>query len=430
MPSFSSRQFVFSLSLIASLASAIPTPEPSPIELPIQWTRRLHRRQEVEANVTYGIGMLEPIVEIGVGTPPQHFTMIFDTGSSDTWVPAKSCHKKDGCMSGRHFDKSKSSTDKSLDMPFVAHYGSGDMKGVYFEDTVTLGGKTHVKHQTLVDVNATAGTFAAQNPNDPLVMDGLFGAGFPDLMVARWQLNQTNTMPIPISLYENKAISEPLFSVYTGPLGGSAGSIIFGGVHSFAGKLHTASVLKSKVFNGDDTRFYQWRIHVDNITMTEPSSKISSLFKLGNDDDEKKEQLVLGYNNPKHSFHVDTGTPISRLPVKEVEHLAATLFGAKNIESTKDGRFFVNECSQFFEEDNVPTLFITVPDTSSKPFQLKLEVDDLLMRNEGEADLCLFTFGASNDYLIGNMIMSKYITVFNFGDKTVSFASIKKDDSA
>ncbi|KAI7873767.1 acid protease, partial [Lichtheimia hyalospora FSU 10163] len=367
----------------------------------------------------YGIGMLEPIVEIGVGTPPQHFTMIFDTGSSDTWVPAKSCHKKDGCMSGRHFDRSKSSTDRSLDMPFIAHYGSGDMKGVYFEDTVTLGEKTHVKHQTLVDVNATAGTFAAQNPDDPLVMDGLFGAGFPDLMVARWQLNQTNTMPIPISLYENKAISEPIFSVYTGPLGGTTGSIIFGGVQSFADKLHTAPVLKSKVFNGDDTHFYQWRIHVDNITMNDASSNtITKLFK------DEKQEAVLEYNNPKHSFHVDTGTPISRLPIKEAEHLAATLFGEHNINVTKDGRFFVKDCSKFFEEDNEPTLFITVPDTSSKPFQLKLNVDDLLMRNEADPDMCLFTFGASNDYLIGNLIMSKYITVFNFGDKTVSFASI------
>lgn len=318
------------------------------------------------------------------------------------------------------FDRSKSSTDRSLDMPFIAHYGSGDMKGVYFEDTVTLGQKTHVKHQTLVDVNATAGTFATQNPNDPLVLDGLFGAGFPDLMVAHWHLNQTDTMPIPISLYENKAISEPLFSVYTGPLGGSAGSIIFGGVHSFAGKLHTASVLKSKVFNGDDTRFYQWRIHVDNITMTDASSSKKHA----------KEHLVLGYNNPKHSFHVDTGTPISRLPIKEVEHLSATLFGAHNINVSEDGRVFVNNCSQFFKEEKAPTLFITVPDTSSKPFRLKLDVDDLLMRNEGEADICLFTFGASNDYLIGNMIMSKYITVFNFGDKTVSFASIKKDDAS
>lgn len=65
---------------------------------------------------------------IEIGTPPQEFTVIFDTGSSNTWIPSKKCHSL-ACYLHSRYDSSESETYKKDSREFAIRYGSGAVEG-------------------------------------------------------------------------------------------------------------------------------------------------------------------------------------------------------------------------------------------------------------------------------------------------------------
>lgn len=65
---------------------------------------------------------------IYVGTPPQKFRVLFDTGSSDLWIPAGSCQTST-CRVHQGFSPINSSTFKNLHESFEITYIKGSLSG-------------------------------------------------------------------------------------------------------------------------------------------------------------------------------------------------------------------------------------------------------------------------------------------------------------
>jgi hypothetical protein len=74
-----------------------------------------------------------------IGTPPRPFSVQFDTGSSDLFVPGPSCS---GCQGHSRFGPANSSTAVNVNKTFTLTYGSGQVQGAQYNDTVAIAGLT------------------------------------------------------------------------------------------------------------------------------------------------------------------------------------------------------------------------------------------------------------------------------------------------
>lgn len=75
--------------------------------------------------------------EIQLGNPPQTFTVVFDTGSSNLWVPSTHCNSI-ACFLHKRYDSNKSNSFAENGTEFSIRYGTGSLEGFISHVTLSL----------------------------------------------------------------------------------------------------------------------------------------------------------------------------------------------------------------------------------------------------------------------------------------------------
>ncbi|XP_037630086.1 pepsin A-like [Sebastes umbrosus] len=181
---------------------------------------------------------------ISIGTPPQSFTVIFDTGSSNLWVPSVYCSSQ-ACENHQKYNPQQSSTFKWGDQTLSIQYGTGSMTGHLAIDNVEVGGIT-VSSQVF-GISRTEAPFMAH-----MKADGILGLAFQTIA-------SDNVVPVFDRMVSEGLVSQPLFSVYLSGNSEQGSELVLGGIDSshYTGQI-TWIPLSSATY---------WQISMDSVTI-------------------------------------------------------------------------------------------------------------------------------------------------------------------
>uniref|UniRef100_A0A8B9XUT0 Peptidase A1 domain-containing protein n=1 Tax=Bos mutus grunniens TaxID=30521 RepID=A0A8B9XUT0_BOSMU len=175
---------------------------------------------------------------ITIGTPPQEFQVVFDTGSSDLWVP--SFCTMPACCEYRHPVPGPSFTCLTTSVFHLPH------EGFLAYDTVrnSIG--------DLVSTDQPFGLSVVEYGLEGRNYDGVLGLNYPNISFS-------GAIPIFDNLKNQGAISEPVFAFYLSKNKQEGSVVMFGGVDHqyYKGELNWIPLIEAG----------EWRVHMDRISM-------------------------------------------------------------------------------------------------------------------------------------------------------------------
>jgi cathepsin D len=344
---------------------------------------RIHDR-----HLRNSVGDVEPLTnymdsqyygDITIGTPPQNFKILFDTGSSNLWVPSSKCPFTNvACKLHNKYNSKKSSTYVENGANFSIAYGTGSLTGFLSEDRVCVD-TTCVDGQVFAEAVQEPGvTFVAAK------MDGILGMGYPTIAVDK-------VTPFFNMAFKQGAVDKNVFSFYMNRKSED----------DYGGEL---------VLGGSDPAYYTGDFTYVNVTL-----KAYWQFALDGG-------AVDNYQFCTKDCQAiaDTGTSLLVGPMDQIAEIMATI-GATSV---GNGLYEVN-C------DNVGTLPDLTFVLGGKTFPLAGSDYILALEQFGKTTCLVGLMGLDGlppflQWILGDVFIGPYYSEFDFENNRVGFAETIK----
>ncbi|ORZ21107.1 aspartic peptidase domain-containing protein [Absidia repens] len=416
--------------------------------------RSLDKRDPFQAAL-YNDDGSQYLIEIGVGTPAQNFTVTLDTGSADLWIPSTAC-PSNTCPYTR-FDSSASSTFKNSNTPFSIQYGIGAVNGTYSTDTVTIAGAQVTNQQfglasSTSDILTTGESMGgpgsgvpsenSTSGSDKPTGNGILGLGYPSLTASTSNGRSSSYNPTVFNMVDQKVIANPIFSIYMNKESeaGWAGEVIFGGTDQskYTGDLVYLPVAPlSAAGSSSRGNYYYWMVYGQGIAVKGTGSNDtdrSYSFSGGSSSSSSSSSSNSGVG----AFILDTGTTLTYLPEQITQSIISSVAGGSSgYKLDVQSQIYYIDCTKASSSATVELQMSQSSEVSSNPVTLSVPVSNLVIPLDADtadqARLCMFGIApmqassqggiGSSMLLIGDSFLRAAYMVFDMGQNRIGLAA-------